>query len=234
MLSLGNSIHMLDVIMDELKCSIVCIREHWQTKEQLNLYKINDYRKIADYCIGTELHGGSAVYAPETISKFHDLDVLSEDYVFKCASGICNFKNYKCVVIMQIDTLSNSKACKEFKNILNNFNAKLTIKDWTRITNSTKSCLINIITICKEQLEVKVIQTDISDHLGQTLKFEAMDISMEYKTKTRDSHSGNILFFCNKLGKEAWLDVYNTHEVNQTSPVFYQFSYINLISTSLK
>lgn len=246
---------MLDIITEELGCSILCITEHWQTKDQLDNYKINNYKKIADYCRGPNLHGGSAVYALPTIPsvEFKDLKTLSEDNVFECASAICSFKNFKCIVIslyrnsspllsdiyafldkfylmltilhekqlvyfiagdFNIDTLSNDKPSTDFKNILSDFGATLTIREHTRVTSNTKSCLDNIITNFKGNFEGKVVETGISDHSGQVLNFEVESQVPAQKAETRDFNSGNILNFCNKLGEETWSEVYQSHDIN--------------------
>lgn len=111
-----------------------------------------------------------------------------------------------------IDTLSGSRVSIDFKNILQNFGATLTIKEHTRVTISGKSCPDNIITNFKGVMEGKVIETGISNHSAQILSFEARGQLPVQKTETRDFNNTNI--FCNKLNVETWSDVYHGNDVN--------------------
>lgn len=96
--SIGNSIANIEKLVEEIGgCSVLCITEHWKTKEQLENYGIQGFYLVASFCRGKNQHGGSAIYMKSGIfGKQQESDNFSEINNFECS--IAEFRVKKCKV----------------------------------------------------------------------------------------------------------------------------------------
>ena len=55
--SLTNKTQILQMFADANQADVVCATEHWLSKENVDLYNLQDYRKTACFCRSKAIHG---------------------------------------------------------------------------------------------------------------------------------------------------------------------------------
>ena len=97
--SIRNKLSELDIFLDEFPCHILCVNEHWLSKDEINLYIPANYKLATIYCRKTLSHGGVAIYVKSDITNYKILDVdnYSMDEVFE-VTGIL-FSTIKLIVL---------------------------------------------------------------------------------------------------------------------------------------
>ncbi|KAL3265214.1 hypothetical protein HHI36_009428 [Cryptolaemus montrouzieri] len=77
--SIGNAVDHLEAVIKDLpqesELSVICITEHWKTKEQLENYGIEEYILYSSYCHDMSEHWGSAIYVKKDI-HFREIQSL--------------------------------------------------------------------------------------------------------------------------------------------------------------
>lgn len=99
--SIGNCIEKLSNFVNENNCKVVTISEHWKSYEQLQAYRLKDFKLVTAFCRQQGQHGGVAFYCQEKLySKVRsDINRLSECYVFECAAAEVKAENFKYVIV---------------------------------------------------------------------------------------------------------------------------------------
>lgn len=119
---------------------------------------------------------------------------------------------------------SNSKGT-DFLSLLQSFSLSRTISDYTRVTDTSKSCLDNIFTNHRH-FQTKIIDTHISDHNAQKIVFKVGQTKNENKIKNfkikRLFKEDEKLNFLDTLKQLTWEDVYSVErfDVNKQWDVF--------------
>lgn len=88
--SLGNCIEELTAFIDGVKeVQVLCISEHWQTEEQLEVINIKNYKLISNVCRPLKQHGGVAIYCELDVwaKPISDVNNLSESKSFECCGA---------------------------------------------------------------------------------------------------------------------------------------------------
>lgn len=103
----------------------------------------------------------------------------------------------------------------EFLNLLKTYDIIPTIKDYTRITKRSKTCLDNIIINRDVSFTVKIIDSHISDHFAQYIMLESFKNKeqVNYVLK-RNFSDNNINLFCQALNLETWEQVFDAEDVD--------------------
>ncbi|KAG5877785.1 hypothetical protein JTB14_027669 [Gonioctena quinquepunctata] len=94
--SLGNSLSMIQKVIEDLKRQVVCITEQWQTQHNVENYTFKDYNQVSSHC-----RQEGQVYASKEIvsSPIDEVNVFAEDYVFECSSASCKMCGKKFNVV---------------------------------------------------------------------------------------------------------------------------------------
>lgn len=146
------------------------------------------------------------------------LDVLSKinDRVILCGD-------------FNINVLIHSKSHLMFNNILNMHGMYYLVTFPTRITEICESGIDNFVTnLDKDQLQVKGVVTEISDHDAQLLTVPKYKIpkTANYITETcRQFKPEQVSLFINYLSKESWEDVYFATVENKFDTFYSVFKY---------
>lgn len=158
--SLANKIDDLEVIIDTFKPDgvIVCLTEHWMTKNSIDSAQLKGYKLASAYCRNTLRCGGVCIFILNNVEYDANLEMssLSVDLHFECAAIKINWKSMFFTVIVlyrspkgsfdifiqKLDTLLSSINCdKENVLICGDFNVDLA-------NDSAKGkSLLNIFTI---------------------------------------------------------------------------------------
>lgn len=93
---------MLDKFFDECKPLILCLCETWLAPTNLNVFNLHNYSMISSFCRKTHVHGGTAIFANETIlhvcKPLNYLNNLSVELSFEC-SAIC-LDRKSCIIVI--------------------------------------------------------------------------------------------------------------------------------------
>jgi hypothetical protein len=65
--SLRYKLQELEIVLDELKCNIISINEHWLMESELELYIPDGYKLLTYYCRPDSGYGGVAVYVSHSL-----------------------------------------------------------------------------------------------------------------------------------------------------------------------
>lgn len=91
--SLGNARELLEAILTEqLDIKIVCLTEHWKTKEQLEYHGITNFSLRTFFCRGKNEHGGVAIYARNEIQTKERADIKEQSRKKNCECTGIEFK----------------------------------------------------------------------------------------------------------------------------------------------
>lgn len=86
---LGNSADQLEAFIEDKDIQILCISEHWQCQEQLEVLNIKNYKMVSSFCRPVHQHGGVVIYC--TLGTFSrplgEINTLSESKVFECCGA---------------------------------------------------------------------------------------------------------------------------------------------------
>lgn len=80
-----NKTNQIEVIIDTVRPTFLCLSEHWCTVQQLDTVVFKDYRVVASYCREMHIHGGTLILARR------DVDVVCES-LFKDMSCEINIE----------------------------------------------------------------------------------------------------------------------------------------------
>lgn len=104
-----------------------------------------------------------------------------------------------------IDLLKNNKDKNDFLTLLSTYDVKITVNEYTRITDKTRSCLDNVLTNIVNT-KTEVINTFISDHTAQLFSFYKQNINIASKEfrYTRIFNDTNTNNFLKSLMETNW------------------------------
>ena len=83
----------------------------------------------------------------------------------------CDKNNITIAGDFNVDFLIKNKNSLRLMSVLNSFGLKHTIKEPTRITQTTQKCIDNILTNFRVDLTSTVLHSHISDHTAQKITF---------------------------------------------------------------
>lgn len=124
-----------------------------------------------------------------------------------------------------IDISKQDKITNQFNSLIQSYNCRFLINDFTRITNKTKSCIDNIITNYENVNCCKVVNTGFSDHLAQIATLESNVKENNPQKVFRHITHTKIKLLNNALQSETWLTM---HDKNNLNEQFNEFTYILL------
>lgn len=122
-----------------------------------------------------------------------------------------------------IDILSHSKDAKMFLSIIETYNLELKIKEPTRITTNSATCLDNIISSIEGK--VTIVEEHLSDHSGQKFVFQA-DVKRNESRLIRNVriyNESNHQLFENLLDNVDWSVIFDIPE-NRVNDMWAFFS----------
>ncbi|XP_045479588.1 uncharacterized protein LOC123684392 [Harmonia axyridis] len=100
--SLGNSIDKLEqLLLDNPDCSILCITEHWNSKEQICQLGLKNFKLAASMCREIGKHGGSAIFLKNNINakECEFISNLSTFGEFECSAIQCEVNKLKMIIV---------------------------------------------------------------------------------------------------------------------------------------
>ena len=116
-------------IFSKQDCDILLLTEHWQTIEQLNAIKLNNFTLINSYCRSSLKHGGVAMYqrdqAANNIELFPVNDFCKEG-VLEC----CGVKLIRLKIIVLVNYRPPSGDFNLFLNLFSGILSKLSDTNW--------------------------------------------------------------------------------------------------------
>ena len=160
-----------------------------------------------------------------------------EHFFLKLESCLSILVNENVTVFIAGDFNVNILACDgtsvNFLCLLGSYNIFPSITDFTRITNTSRSCIDNIFTNCTNY-RTSILNTHLSDHTAQKLTFKC---SAQKKTqviiKKRNFSTENIKYFKQCLREQDWATLFEADIANVEAqwdcfvciffPIFEQF-----------
>lgn len=149
----------------------------------------------------------SEVKRDTLFSKLEELlsRIMNENYgVFLCGD-------------FNIDLKANDSLARDFVSLLSSYDLHQKITDYTRVTDTSKSCLDNVFTNI-DIISASVRQFHVSDHLAQIVHFPIAPVGAKRATKViRQFNVADKEMFRRRLEEQSWLDVYSCglREVNR-------------------
>lgn len=151
-----------------------------------------------------------SVYRPDT-----DIDAF-----FVKMEEILNKVDHEDYIILisgdfNIDIRKNTRHSAYLLSLLSSYGLFPSTREYTRITDQTKSCIDNIYTNIKD-FTCQVLHTHISDHTAQKITF-GIDVNpgVEYCT-VRNFSDENVVQFKNMLSQHNWNNLYLCNELSVT------------------
>lgn len=135
------------------------------------------------------------------LDSFHDLlDFLNPDKRILIAGDF------------NLNFLSNENNVILFKDVLDCYGFQFVIKESTRISNSSSTCIDNILLNDKfDYFEAGIVDLNLADHLAQTLNISiTKEKSIRRTIYKRCFNSQNTTNFLRFLDNENWYDLYNS------------------------
>ena len=98
--SILNKLDYINSLLEDLNVNILCLTEHWLSKDELFLLKIPGYYLVSFYCRNHGQHGGSAIFVRDNIltRNVSTLCNLSSIYEFEMCCTYIESYNVVCVV----------------------------------------------------------------------------------------------------------------------------------------
>lgn len=125
-----------------------------------------------------------------------------------------------CEVILcgdfNVNFMINSIKRENVLDILNCHNIDITIRQPTRITSSSSTCIDNICTsINSNKYTSHIINPQISDHLAQLIEINNVSLDLNIRRYSRDVTTINIQYFKYLLSKENLAIIYHKTSVDE-------------------
>lgn len=129
--SLSNKISNIELFLNEVKCDVFCVTEHWCKEDQIPSINLEGYILVNKYCRHFKNHGGVAIYTRKNIRcrKIDILQRISEETHFECAAMKCDVNKQLKLVILVIYRTPDSdfeifinKLEDSFKKITSRYN----------------------------------------------------------------------------------------------------------------
>lgn len=88
MRSIGNAVEQIEEITREFSVDVMCVSEHWKTKEQLSNYGVENFVLASSFCRGLNEHGGTAIYCHKSVKwrVLGRLENWSIPRIFECSA----------------------------------------------------------------------------------------------------------------------------------------------------
>lgn len=67
--SIRKKVNELNVILEEVKPSFICINEHWLKENEVDYYKLDNFSLVSTYCRATHDCGGTAIFTSNQFCK---------------------------------------------------------------------------------------------------------------------------------------------------------------------
>lgn len=119
-----------------------------------------------------------------------------------------------------INFIEDSKHLRELQKIMENYGFTPTIYEPTHITENQRKCIDNILINFANYSCAEVLQTQISDHKPQIIRF-SLTKKTQTATQKRCYSESNYNNFIQQITKEAWENVYNCS--SDANEMFNQF-----------
>lgn len=123
------------------------------------------------------------------------------------------FEENKLILIagdLNIEMKNDNRYKEQLFSLTNSFDVHATINEYTRVCRFSKSCIDNIFTNSTEYFEANIINTHISDHTAQKIRFKVKRLSKDnHVTYRRFFSENNKHNFLNQLHGQTWDEVYN-------------------------
>lgn len=155
---------------------------------------------------------------------------LSDVNIFfsKLACLLEKFQNSNESIVLtgdfNIDLNDNqNKITNQFIDIVNSFNLSFTVREPTRVCNTKKSCIDNIITnIENSNLVVRVTNPSLSDHLSIEMKINVVEKLNNQLKKVRIISNNKLKLFDNDLKQFDWSTLYLIENADELFIKFFE------------
>lgn len=198
--------------------AVIYSKNEYVCKNRLDIlnYSVNGVIE----CCGIECYLGKdlkliilCIYRPDTPPNA-DVELFFE----KLADILQIIGNGKVVILgdFNIDILKeNDKSSKVFITIMESFNMNILVREPTRITYHSATCLDNVCTNI-EGGSVQVVQPHLSDHVGQIFSFKCSDMANVSftKKKIRSFSQKNLSIFMKGLHDFNWSHLYEIDDTD--------------------
>lgn len=197
-------------------CAIF-LKDGMQFKDRLDFKSLTVFGSI-ECCgiqtiIGPDKYLITCIYRPNTL-PLSDIDIFFENFILLIEQ--CLKENIRFIIAgdFNIDLLCFSKESKMFLKVLEMSDLHITIKEPTRITSTSATCVDNVIS--NFQGMSTVVEEHLSDHCGQKFIFK-VDLSPGEKNDKRNIRRYNELnhqVFQSLLSNTDWSEIYSIPENN--------------------
>lgn len=100
--SLCNKIGLIELLCQEKDPDFLCISEHWMCRDEAEMYRIQGYVKVCDFCRSECIRGGTVIYAREHLADHcvivKNVAHSSIELTYECSAII--FKNKLCIICL--------------------------------------------------------------------------------------------------------------------------------------
>ena len=88
--SLGNKHNTIELFLNELNPSFVCLSEHWAKSDHLEQVSLSGYHKVSSFCRQNKLHGGTIILTKSNLisacKELPNICSLSVELSFECSA----------------------------------------------------------------------------------------------------------------------------------------------------
>lgn len=138
---------------------------------------------------------------------------------------------------LNIELKDNINNINRMNLLLNSYSFCFTVKEYTRITATSKSCIDNILTNFSDNYVTYVLPSSISDHTAQKIVFTIDTNNRPEQKLVRIFSEHNKIVFTDRLNEQNWSEVYDICKQNvndQWNKFMFVFSKIFNASFPLK
>lgn len=170
-------------------------------------------------CAAIELKCSSRKLVVACIYRIPDnsnYEVFSQRFNELCEAAHKEVSNVAICGDFNIDLMEDSgdRNRADFLSLLNTYNLLQTIKEPTRITDSTKSCIDNVFVNSFITFSALVIEAHISDHTAQYIQLDLTFKKQQNFVFRRNFSEYNISSFYDALKTESWTSVFDFTDVD--------------------
>lgn len=159
-----------------------------------------------------------------------NIDTFIEKMEFLLKQFTKRYKNVLVIGDFNVDVRFKDNESVKLLDLFQLYNFKFIVFEPTRYSNGKGSVLDNCFINFDIDQEVKVINTNISDHFGIEITIKIKTKVMNHKRRARLFNEPNRNCFYNLVEKESWTEVYNSSNTMTSFTIFYDLFlyYFNL------
>lgn len=189
-------------------CVCILLKEHTEYKEREDIVKLS-IEFVIELC-AIEIPSLNiliiTVYWPD---NSREIDLFHE-HLEKLLQLITSKDKTKSIIIggdLNVDFLTNNKQKQALTNLMSSFNFKQNVKEATRVTCTTKTCIDTIFSNFKLDIQPKVCELGFSDHKGVLVTLPKISQNPNkaiYYMEKRIFNGKNVNYFMYELQQINW------------------------------